>query len=202
MTIREILTAPDPRLKQKAPPVKAVTDAERAELDDLLETMYAAQGIGLAATQVGIMKRLLVLDVEQTSEECSHGGHPHTHAVPGKPMKFVNPEIIWSSDALNTYKEGCLSFPAHYADVKRPAEVKIRYLDERGNEQELHARGLLATCIQHEIDHLDGITFVDHLSRIRRDMILRKLKKAKKQGSLPARTGNPYAEAYAGDSAL
>lgn len=203
MAVLEIITAPDPRLKTRAPEVREITDEERQQLDDLLDTMYAAQGIGLAAVQVGIMKRMLVLDVEQTQEECHHGGHHHHHANPGNPMKFINPEITWASEEPFVYQEGCLSFPSQYADVERPAEVKVKYLDESGKAQEIHAKGLLAVCLQHEIDHLDGITFVDHISRLKRDMILRKMKKMKKTGDIPPkREHNPYVGAGDADDHL
>ena len=137
-------------------------------MDDMLETMYDAPGIGLAAIQVGVPKRLLVLDVAREDE-------------PRKPQYFVNPEIVWVSDEDVSAEEGCLSVPEHYADVERPAEVKVRYLDYDGAAQEIHADGLLAVCLQHEIDHLDGILFIDKLTALKRNMILRKLLKLKKQ---------------------
>lgn len=164
MAILPILVAPDPRLKTKAKPVEAVDDELRRLIDDMLETMYDAPGIGLAAPQVGVLKRLLVLDVAGKDE-------------PPAPMAFVNPEITWESDEMNVYEEGCLSIPSHYAEVERPAQVKVRYLDRDGNRQEILADGLLATCLQHEIDHLDGKLFIDYLSSLKRNMILRKLKK-------------------------
>jgi peptide deformylase len=167
MALLPILIAPHPTLKSKAKPVETVDDSIRKLIDDLLETMYAAPGIGLAANQVGVLKRVLVLDVAREGE-------------PPAPMAFVNPEILWKSEELATYEEGCLSLPEHYADVERPAEVKVRYLDRDGAQQELHATGLLATCLQHEIDHLNGTIFVDHLSLLKRSMILRKLQKAQK----------------------
>lgn len=201
MAILEILVAPDPKLKTRAEPVKEVTDEIRSLLDNMLETMYDAHGIGLAANQIGVLKRVLVVDVEPIEEECAHDGHTHTHVRPGKPMKFINPEIIWSSEENKPYKEGCLSFPSFYEDVIRPAEIKVKYLDEHGKPQELHATGLLATCLQHEIDHLNGVTLVDHISLAKRDLILRKLKKAKKNGDIPQRGHNPYAE-EPGEAAL
>ena len=162
-----ILVAPDPFLKQIATPVDTVDDDIRTLLADMLETMYDANGIGLAAPQVGVSKRILVADVVKSDDE-------------PRPIKMVNPEIIEASDVLNTYEEGCLSLPENYAEVVRPEHVVVKYLDENGETRELEADGLLATCIQHEIDHLDGILFVDHISSLKRSMILRRLKKAKR----------------------
>src|SRR5260370_17024035 len=151
MSILPIITAPDPRLKLKAKPVAAVDDAIRRLMDDMLETMYLAPGIGLAAPQVGVAKRVLVLDVAGEGEEPA-------------PLKIANPEILWRSEDLATYSEGCLSLPEHYADVTRPAEIKLRYLDYQNEIRELHAKGLLATLIQHEMDHLQRTLFLDPLS--------------------------------------
>ena len=162
-----IITAPDPRLKIKARPVAAVDDEVRRLMDDMLETMRKAIGIGLAAPQVGVAKRVIVLDVAREGEE-------------PQPMKLANPEILWRSAELATFSEGCLSLPEHYADVSRPAEIRLRYLDYQNEIREIAASGLLATCIQHEIDHLDGVLFVDHISLVKRGMILRKLAKAKR----------------------
>ena len=162
-----ILTAPDPRLKLKAQPVNAVDAGVRRLMDDMLETMRAALGIGLAAPQVGVARRVIVLDVAREGEE-------------PQPMRLANPEILWRSEELTTQSEGCLSVPEHYADVTRPAEIRLRYLDYENELRELNAKGLLATCLQHEIEHLDGILFVDHLSRLKRGMILNKLAKAKR----------------------
>ena len=162
-----ILIAPHPALKSKAKPVAAVDDGIRQLVDDMLETMYAAPGIGLAANQVGVLQRVLVLDVARNDEKAA-------------PQALINPEIVWQSDALSTYSEGCLSLPEQYAEVTRPSEAKVRYLDRDGRRQELHATGLLATCVQHEIDHLNGVLFVDHLSALKRNIILRKLAKAQK----------------------
>ena len=167
MAVLEIIKAPDDRLKQKAEPVDKVDDDLRAFIDDMFDTMYDNQGIGLAATQVGDLRRVLVLDVDQQEGDKN-------------PMVFVNPEIIAESEEQNTYLEGCLSFPGQYAEVKRPKFVTIKYLDYDGNEQSVEADELLATCIQHEIDHLNGVVFVDHLSRLKRDMIIKKLIKEKK----------------------
>lgn len=167
MAIREIIEAPDPRLKVISEPVEVVDDDLRRLMDDMVETMYAAPGIGLAAIQIGVPKRVLVLDISNDEEE------PNARY-------FVNPEIVWTSDELAIYNEGCLSLPEYYAEVERPAACRVEYLDYDGNPQTLETSGLLATCIQHECDHLEGILFVDHLSSLKRDMILRKLAKAKK----------------------
>jgi peptide deformylase len=172
MPVLPIYVTPNPMLKKVAEPVAAVTDAERRQLDDMLETMYAAHGIGLAATQVGILKRLVVMDVAQREGEDR-----------GKPLYFVNPEITWESEEINTYNEGCLSIPEQYADVERPKRVKVKFLDYDGAMQEIEADGILATCIQHEIDHLNGILFTDHISSLKRDMILRKVKKWAKENA-------------------
>lgn len=169
MALLPILTAPDPRLKKTAKPVAAVDDAVRKLMDDMLETMYKAPGIGLAAPQVGVLQRVIVLDVAREDE-------------PPQPLRMANPELTWVSDDDAVYNEGCLSVPDHYADVVRPAAIKVRYLDEQNESRELQADGLLATCIQHEIDHLDGILFIDHLTALKRNIILRKLLKAKKAG--------------------
>jgi peptide deformylase len=167
MALLPIITAPDPRLKIKARPVPAVDAEVRRLMDDMLETMYQAIGIGLAGPQVGAGKRVIVLDVAREGE-------------PPQPMKLANPEILWRSPELATANEGCLSLPEHYADVTRPAEIRLRYLDYDDEIRELHAKGLLATCLQHEIEHLDGVLFVDHLSLVKRGMILRKLAKTKR----------------------
>lgn len=167
MALLPIITAPDPRLEIISTPVEAVTDEVRQQLDDMLETMYEAPGIGLAAIQVGIPKRMLVIDVTREDEE-------------RRPLFIINPEFTWLSDDDKVYEEGCLSLPEQYAEVARPESVKISYLDRNGERQELHADGLLAVCLQHEMDHLDGILFVDHISALKRNMILRKLLKQKR----------------------
>lgn len=167
MAILSILLPPAPLLKAKAKPVDKVDDGIRRLIDDMLETMYAAPGIGLAANQVGVLKRVIVLDIARSEE-------------PPAPLALINPEIVWASEETAVFNEGCLSVPEHYADVERPAEVKVRFLDRRGVRQEIHATGLLSTCIQHEMDHLEGILFVDHLSALKRNMILRKLSKQRK----------------------
>ena len=163
----EIISAPDPRLKKKSKPVDAVDEDVRRLMDDMLESMYAHNGIGLAAPQVGELKRVIVININPSEDDA-------------EPLRMANPEITWVSDNDVSYEEGCLSLPEHYSDVTRPDSVKVKYLDYEGRSQELAADGLLATCIQHEIDHLDGILFVDHISALKRNMILRKLLKAKK----------------------
>ena len=168
MALLPLLIAPDPRLKRKATPVARV-DARIAHLmDDMLETMYQAPGIGLAAPQVGVSERVIVLDLAEKD-------------APPAPIRMANPEILWASNEYRLYNEGCLSLPEHYAEVERPAHVRVRYLDETGTSREIEAEGLLATCIQHEIDHLEGVLFVDHISALKRNIILRKLVKFKKQ---------------------
>ena len=162
-----IITAPDPRLKIKARPVPAVDHKIRRLMDDMLDTMYAAIGIGLAAPQVGQLSRVIVLDVAREGEK-------------PQPLQLANPEILWQSPELTTGNEGCLSLPEHYAEVTRPAKIRLRYLDYQNEIREIEASGLLAMCLQHEIDHLDGILFVDHISSLKRGMILRKLAKAKR----------------------
>jgi peptide deformylase len=167
MALLPILTAPDPALKKISAPVKQVDASVRKLMDDMLETMYHAPGIGLAAPQVGVLKRVIVLDLAREGEE-------------PQPLRIANPQIAWVSDDDATYNEGCLSVPEHYADVVRPAACRVRYLDQDNKQQEVAAEGLLATCLQHEIDHLDGVLFIDHLTSLKRNMILRKLLKAKK----------------------
>ncbi len=168
MAILPIIHAPDPRLKITCRAVGAVDDGVRALIDDMLETMYTAPGIGLAAPQVGDDRRLIVCDVAREDE-------------PPQPIKLVNPEIVWAGPELALVEEGCLSLPEHYAEVERPSRVGVRYLDETGTPREIEAEDLLAACLQHEIDHLEGILFVDHLSALKRSMILRKMKKLKRQ---------------------
>ncbi|HEY4162737.1 MAG TPA: peptide deformylase [Dongiaceae bacterium] len=167
MAILPIITAPDPRLKQVSKSVAKVDGEIRKLMDDMLETMYRAPGIGLAAPQVGALKRVIVLDLARDDEEPA-------------PLKMADPEITWVSDEDATYNEGCLSLPEHYADVVRPAACKVRYLDYQNEIRTIEADGLLATCLQHEIDHLDGVLFVDHLTALKRNIILRKLLKMKK----------------------
>ncbi|MEE4239028.1 MAG: peptide deformylase [Anderseniella sp.] len=168
MTIRPIVKLPDPVLKQISQPVERVDDELRALVGDMLQTMYDAPGIGLAAVQIGIPRRLLVMDLAKEDQ-------------PKQPRAFVNPEIVWSSDETSVYEEGCLSIPDVFYDVERPAEVKVKYVDEHGKPQEMHCTGLMATCIQHEIDHLNGVLFIDHLSRLKRTMVVRKFTKMARQ---------------------
>ena len=169
MALRNILLHPDPRLKKKCEPVSEMDDATRALMQDMLETMYAAPGVGLAAPQIGVMKRILVMDVVKEDE-----GEP-------QPYLMANPEVTWASEEVSTYEEGCLSIPDEFADVERPARVKVSYLDSDGQTQELDCDGLLATCVQHEIDHLDGKLFIDYLGPVKRSMITGRMKKRKKE---------------------
>jgi len=169
MAVLDIITAPDPRLKIKARPVEKVDVKVRRLMDDMVETMYRAVGIGLAAPQVGAAQRVIVIDVARDGEK-------------PQPMRIANPEILWRSEETMIANEGCLSLPEHYADVARPQAIRLRYLDHENEIREMHATGLLATCLQHEIEHLDGVLFVDHLSLVKRGMILRKLAKAKRSG--------------------
>tara|TARA_R110002051_G_scaffold1008_7_gene4995 strand:- start:3414 stop:3935 length:522 start_codon:yes stop_codon:yes gene_type:complete len=169
MSIRPILIHPDPRLKKVVAPVAAITDDLRRLADDMLETMYAAPGIGLAAPQVAAMTRMLVMDCVKEED-----------ATP-EPMVLINPAVIWSSDELSVYDEGCLSIPDQYAEVERPASVKVRWMGLDGKEVEEHFDGLWATCVQHEIDHLDGKLFIDYLKPLKRQMITRKMQKLKRE---------------------
>ena len=168
MSVLDVIIAPDSRLKLPCCPVDRVDGDTRQLMKNMLDSMHASRGIGLAAPQVGINKRVIVCDVARTNE-------------PPRPISLANPEIVWSSDDGISMEEGCLSLPGHYADVSRPSNVKISYLDFDGKVQEIDAKGILAACLQHEIDHLDGILFVDHISLIRRKIIMRKLIKLKKQ---------------------
>ena len=167
MAVLPIITAPDPRLKRKSKPVAKVDERVRKLMADMLDTMYDSNGIGLSAAQVGILERVVVVDCAREGEK-------------PQPIKLANPEIVWESDEKVVCSEGCLSLPEQYADVERPASVRVRYLDAQNEIRELEAKGLLATCIQHEIDHLDGVLFVDHISALKRNIILRKLVKAKR----------------------
>ena len=168
MTQRKIVIEPDPILREKSASLEKVDDEIRALLDDMLETMYAAPGIGLAAVQVGILKRLIVIDISKDEEKKN-------------PLILINPEIISRSQKKSIYEEGCLSLPGHFAEIERPAECEIKFVDYNGKEKKLHAKGLLATCIQHEVDHLNGILFIDYLSKLKKDMIVKKLVKHKKE---------------------
>lgn len=167
--ILTVLKEPDPRLRIKAKPIENVDDSIRQLMDDMLETMYIEDGIGLAATQVGVNKRVIVIDLNAGSEE----DEPDVHFM-------ANPEVLWQSEETSTFKEGCLSVPETRADVTRPARVKVRYLDRQNQIHEFEADGLMATCVQHEIDHLDGVLFIDHLSKLKQEIIHKKLKKLKK----------------------
>ena len=167
MAIRPILTAPDPRLKVVSEPVAKVDAEIRTLVDDLIETMYGADGIGLAAIQVGVPKRVLVMDIDQKDGKKN-------------PKAYINPKILWASEEMATFEEGCLSVPEIWDEVERPAKIRAEYLDRDGKRHEIEAEGLFATCLQHEMDHLKGILFVDHLSKLKRTMAMKKLQKAKK----------------------
>ena len=171
MAVLNIIVAPDPRLKLKAKPVAFVDDDVRKLMSDMLETMHLAPGIGLASIQVGDLRRVIVVDVSDPKDERS-------------PLCMANPELVWVSDENRIHDEGCLSLPDQYSEVKRPDSIRVRYLDEAGEIRELEANGLLATCIQHEMDHLEGILFVDHISSLKRRIILRKLSKVKKHSGI------------------
>jgi peptide deformylase len=172
MPLLPIVTLPDEKtLREVSKPVGQVDSSVRKLWDDMLETMYKAPGIGLAAIQVGVPQRLLVIDLAKDGEE-------------KKPLFVANPEITWESEARSDYEEGCLSIPEYYEMVTRPAEVKMRYLDRQGEPMELHATGLMATCLQHEIDHLNGVLFIDHISRLKRERVIKKFQKAQRLGKL------------------
>jgi peptide deformylase len=168
MSIRPILILPDPRLKLVSAPVAEVNDEVRALAASMFETMYEAPGIGLAAIQIGEPTRLIVIDVARKDEE-------------RKPLTLINPEVVWRSPELSVYEEGCLSIPEYYEEVERPAMVTVRFLDQNGAECEMTAEGVLATCLQHEIDHLDGVLFIDRISKLKRDRVIRKFKKEAKR---------------------
>ena len=172
MAVLPIVEIPDPRLRLISKPVDSITDETRAFVQDMIDTMYAAHGIGLAAIQVGVDQRILVIDLQEEKDEDD------------KPIKapkaYINPEVLSVSDETSTYNEGCLSIPEQYADVQRPASCRVRWQDETGAAQEEELTGLLATCMQHEIDHLNGVLFIDHISRLKRDMVLKKLAKARR----------------------
>ncbi|MBA4047655.1 MAG: peptide deformylase [Sphingomonas sp.] len=171
MAVLPIIEIPDPRLRTISTPVESVTDETRTLIADMFDSMYAARGIGLAAIQIGVPSRVLVIDLQEEGED-------------GKPVKaprvFINPEIVDTAPELSVYNEGCLSVPDQYADVERPATCRVRWLDAQGAAHDEQLDGLLATCIQHEMDHLEGIVFIDHLSRLKREMVLKKLAKARK----------------------
>src|SRR5689334_19205669 len=169
MAVRDILIIPDKRLRLKSESVKTIDKTVRALIDDMFETMYAAPGIGLAAIQIAVPKRVVTMDLAKKDE-------------PAQPQVFINPEVVWSSDEKATYEEGCLSIPEYYEEVERPQSVRVKYLDRDGKPQEIEASGLLATCLQHEIDHTNGVLFIDHISKLKRDMVLKRFKKAAKRG--------------------
>lgn len=167
MTIKPLIILPDPLLRQQSTPIERVDSDALRLADDMLETMYDAPGIGLAAIQIGVPRRMLVIDISREDED-------------RKPVIFINPEILKVSDELSTYEEGCLSIPDYYAEVERPAVLTVKYVGRDGKEQTIEADGLLATCLQHEIDHLNGILFIDHISRLKRDMVIKKFTKVAK----------------------
>ena len=182
MAIRPILIIPDAKLRQVADAVPAVDAGIRALVDDMFETMYDAPGIGLAAPQIGVMKRVVVIDVAKRQDE---------EAVPER-MAFINPKIAWVSEELSTYEEGCLSIPDYYESVERPAVIRVAYLDRDGAPQQIEADGILATCLQHEIDHLNGVLFIDHISRLKRVRVMRRFEKAaKRDGEDPRPSSRP-----------
>ena len=168
MALRPILIIPERKLRLKSEPVARIDASVRALVADMFETMYEAPGIGLAAIQVGERRRIVTMDLAKKDE-------------PKQPQVFINPQITWSSEETCIHEEGCLSIPEYYEEVERPAEVKVSYLDLEGRQLEIHATGLLATCIQHEIDHLDGVLFIDHLSKLKRDRVMKKFSKAAKR---------------------
>lgn len=171
MTIKPLIILPDPVLRQLSKPIERVDSDLQRLADDMLETMYDAPGIGLAAIQIGVPRRMLVIDISREGEE-------------KQPQVFINPEIVKSSDERSVYEEGCLSIPDYYAEVERPAVVSVKYLDSNGKEQTVEADGLLATCLQHEIDHLNGVLFIDYISRLKREMVIKKFTKAAKSKAL------------------
>ncbi len=166
MTIRKILTVPDPILRRNCSSLEQVDNDVRKLMDDMLQTMYEAPGIGLAAVQIGILKKIIVIDISKENEKKN-------------PLFLVNPEIIQKSDTTSTYEEGCLSLPGQFAEIERPAECRVKFIDYKGKQKELKVSGLLSTCIQHEIDHLNGVLFIDYLSKLKKNMIIKKLTKQK-----------------------
>jgi peptide deformylase len=178
MSLRPIIVLPDPKLRLISQPVERVDGDLDRLIVDMVETMHAAPGIGLAAIQIGLPMRLLVVDLAKKDE-------------PPAPRAFINPEILWSSDERSVYEEGCLSIPEYYEDVERPASIRLRYVDRAGVQQEETAEQLLATVLQHEIDHLDGVLFIDHISKLKRDRVVKKFTKIAKRGDAPARAAAP-----------
>ena len=171
MTLRDILTIPDPALRKVCAPVEEVTPDMQDLFDDMLATMYDAPGIGLAAPQIGLLKRIMVIDIVRDEDE---------EELQREPIVFVNPEIVWTSEDLSEYEEGCLSIPEIYETVTRPAEITVSFLNREGKQQRRDCDGLLATCVQHEIDHLNGVLFIDYISKLKRDRIIKKFTKAKR----------------------
>lgn len=176
MALRPLVILPDSQLRLVSKPVEAVTPAIRTLVEDMFETMYDAPGIGLAAIQIGEPVRVVTIDLSKPAPE----GEP---PVPKEPQVFINPQVTWSSEELNVYEEGCLSIPEYYEEVERPARIKVRFMDLDGATREIEADGLLATCLQHEIDHLDGVLFIDHLSRLKRERVTKKFAKAAKRSA-------------------
>ena len=170
MAVRDIIKLPDKRLRLVSEPVKRIDDGIRKLVDDMFDTMYKAPGIGLAAIQIGVAKRVVILDLSKKEDD-------------HKPLVFINPEVTWTSEDKSKYEEGCLSIPEYYEEVERPAKVRVRFTDLNGKVHEEDAEGLFATCIQHEIDHLNGVLFVDYLSKLKRDRVLKKFTKAAKRGT-------------------
>ena len=168
MPLKNIVIEPDPILRKISQPIETVNNETKKLLDDMLETMYAAPGIGLAAVQVGILKRIIVIDISKEKEKKN-------------PFFLINPEIIFKSEKTSSYEEGCLSLPGHFAEIERPSECHVNYIDYNGKKRELKANGILSTCIQHEVDHLNGVLFIDYLSKLKKDMIIKKLIKYKKK---------------------
>ncbi len=182
MSIKPIILIPDPILRVHSKPVEQVDDQLRGFLDDMLDTMYDAPGIGLAAIQVGEPLRVVTVDVSPKAENGQENDDAAEDIEPAKnPIFLINPEIVWQSDETSVYEEGCLSIPEYYADVERPESCRVKFVDREGKQQELEASGILATCIQHEVDHLDGVLFVDHISKLKRDMVIKKFTKSAKQ---------------------
>lgn len=179
MALRPIIILPDSQLRQISTPVTGVDDGIRGLMDDMLETMYDAPGIGLAAIQVAVAKRVIVVDVAK--REPGDADDPEKIVEKKNPIFLVNPEITWVSEEKSVYEEGCLSIPEYYAEVERPARVKVGFLDRMGMKQEIEADGLLATCLQHEIDHLNGVLFIDHISRLKRERVIKKFAKDAKR---------------------
>jgi peptide deformylase len=182
MALREIIKIPDKRLRLKSEPIEKIDAGIKKLVEDMFETMYDAPGIGLAAIQLGIAKRVVTMDLSKKEDEA-------------KPLVFINPEITWASEEKGTYEEGCLSIPEYYEEVERPAEVKVKYLDLDGKSHEITAKGLFAICLQHEIDHTNGVLFIDHLSKLKRDRVIKKFTKAaknegKNEGKSEAKNGS------------